>query len=157
MLEENKVVAEDAPINNLDIENTKAQENLENETITDSLETDEIIEKNKDLISNNEAIFLGNNYRITILTERLLRLEYHPNGIFYDNRTQWVSFRNFPKPDFEVNQDEKYLVIKTKYFTLSYTKGKNFDGGKLVPSANLKIDLNGTERSWFYKHPEKDV
>lgn len=154
MLEENKVVAEDAPINNLDIENTKAQENLENETITDSLETDEIIEKNKDLISNNEAIFLGNNYRITILTERLLRLEYHPNGIFYDNRTQWVSFRNFPKPDFEVNQDEKYLVIKTKYFTLSYTKGKNFDGGKLVPSANLKIDLNGTERSWFYKHPE---
>lgn len=106
------------------------------------------------LLANQETIFLGNNYRITVLTERLLRLEYNPNGIFYDNKTQLVSFRNFPKPEFEIKEDEKYLVIKTKYFTLSYTKGKNFDGGKLIPSANLKIDLNGTEKSWYYKHPE---
>lgn len=111
-------------------------------------------EIDSNLLANQDAVFLGNNYRITVLTERLLRLEYNPNGVFYDNKTQLVSFRNFPKPEFEVNEDEKYLVIKTKYFTLSYTKGKNFDGGKIIPSANLKIDLNGTERSWFYKHPE---
>ena len=59
------------------------------------------------LLANQETIFLGNNYRITVLTERLLRLEYNPNGIFYDNKTQLVSFRNFPKPEFEIKEDEK--------------------------------------------------
>ena len=127
---------------------------IDNTIVNEDISVEEIREKNKDLVSNSECIFMGNNYRITVLTERLLRLEYNPNGIFYDNKTQWVSFRNFPKPEFEVNQDEKYLVIKTKYFNLSYTKGKSFDGGKIVPSANLKIDLVGTDRSWFYNHPE---
>lgn len=112
------------------------------------------VEINPDLLSNKEATFIGNTYRITVLTERLLRLEYHPNGIFYDNQTQWVSFRNFSKPNFEVNQDDKYLEIKTKYFSLSYAKNKNFDGGKFMPSANLKVDLTGTDRSWYYHHPE---
>ncbi len=106
------------------------------------------------LVSNNELTIRGNTYRITILTERLIRLEYHPEGIFYDNETQLVQFRNFPKPVFELTQDSKYLVVKTKYFTLSYTKEKNFEGSKLAPMSNLKIDLNGTDRYWYYKHPE---
>ena len=110
--------------------------------------------KSNPLLANEEAIVKGNNYRISILTERLIRLEYHPNGLFYDNETQLVKFRNFSKPDFEVTQDSRFLVIKSKYFTLSYTKEKSFDGGKLVPMANLKIDLNGTDRSWYYNHPE---
>lgn len=106
------------------------------------------------LITQENMIVRGKNYRISVLSERLLRLEYHPEGIFYDNETQLVQFRNFPKPDFEVTQDNRFLVIKTKYFTLSYTKEKHFDGGKLVPTSNLKVDLNGTDRSWYYHHPE---
>ncbi len=106
------------------------------------------------LKSNSESIILGTNYRITILTERLVRLEYNPNGIFYDEQSQWVSFRNFSKPEFTVNEDDKYLVIKTKYFSLSYTKGKSFDGGKVVPTANLRVELNKTDRAWYYNHPE---
>lgn len=106
------------------------------------------------LMVNSDMVFQGPNYRITVLTERLIRLEYHPNGIFYDNETQLVQFRNFPKPEFEAKQDNHFLVIKSKYFTLSYTKGKNFDGGKLMPMNNLKVDLNGTSRYWYYHHPE---
>ncbi|MDD6223622.1 MAG: glycoside hydrolase family 31 protein [bacterium] len=118
------------------------------------------MEENKNMVFNNrliaipESIISGSNYRITVLTERLVRLEYHPSGVFHDYRTQWVSFRNFEKPEFEVQQDDKYLVIKTKYFTLSYTKNKPFDGGKLVPTTNLKVDLNGTDKTWYYHHPE---
>ena len=165
-MEENKIVTEDNIIDSNPVNETISSEDVitePSEEVTtdnsavipnDNISSEEVKEKNQDLISNPESVFIGNNYRITVLTERLIRLEYNPNGLFYDNKTQWVSFRNFPKPDFEVNQDEKYLVIKTKYFTLSYTKGKNFDGGKIVPSANLKIDLNGTDRSWYYKHPE---
>lgn len=106
------------------------------------------------LITDNSMVIRGNHYRISILSDMLLRLEYHPEGIFYDNETQLVQFRNFPKADFQVTQDSRYLVVKTKYFTLSYTKERSFDGGKLMPMANLKVDLNGTDRSWYYHHPE---
>ncbi len=106
------------------------------------------------LLADNESIIQGNHYRITVLTERLVRLEYHPEGKFCDYETQLVQFRKFPKADFQVNQDDHYLVIKTNYFTLSYTKEKNFDSGKLIPTNNLKVDLNGTDRTWYYHHPE---
>ena len=106
------------------------------------------------LLSNKECVIQGSCYRITVLTERLIRLEYHPNGKFTDLASTLVKFRNFSKPDFQVQEDGKYLVIKTKYFTLSYTKEKSFDSGKIVPMANLKVDLIGTDRSWYYNHPE---
>ena len=115
------------------------------------------MEENKEinnLISNSESVVRGQCYRITVLTERLLRLEFHPQGLFTDFETQLVKFRNFPKPEFQVQEDGRYLAIKTKYFTLSYTKEKSFDAGKLVPMANLKVDLVGTDRSWYYNHPE---
>ena len=116
------------------------------------------MEENKEvvnnLISNSECVIRGNCFRITVLTERLLRLEYHPEGIFNDLETTLVKFRNFPKPVFEKQEDERYLVIKTKYFNLSYSKYKPFDAGKLLPMANLKVDLLGTDRSWYYNHPE---
>lgn len=115
----------------------------------------EKIEVNQNpLVTNDELVIRGEHYRISVLTERLIRLEYHPDGIFYDNKTQLVEFRNFPKTDFQVSEDNKYLVIKNNYFTLSYTKEKSFDGGKLVPMSHLKVDLNGTDRSWYYNHPE---
>lgn len=106
------------------------------------------------LIANPESVLQGKSYRISVLTERLVRLEYHPEGVFCDRETPLVQFRRFKKPEFTVTQDNKFLVIKTKYFSLSYTKEKNFDGGKLMPMNNLKIDLNGTDRYWYYHHPE---
>lgn len=105
-------------------------------------------------IANEEAVIKGQKYRISILSERLLRIEYNPNGIFYDAPSQFAINRNFPKPEIEINQDDKFLEIKSKYFTLSYIKEKNFDAGKVVPMANLKIDVNGTDKSWYYGHAE---
>ena len=106
------------------------------------------------LISSPEQIKKGEKYRITVLTERLIRLEYSPKGIFNDEQTRLVKYRNFPKANFEVQEDNKYLVIKTKYFSLSYTKERNFEGSKLMPMSNLKVDLLGTDHSWYYHHPE---
>ena len=68
--------------------------------------------------SNPKAIFKGVNYRITILSERLIRLEYDITGEFNDDLTLLVKNRNFNLPNFKVNQDEKYLVITTKYFIM---------------------------------------
>ena len=105
--------------------------------------------------ANKECIFRGAKYRITILTERLVRLEYNIKGIFEDYPTELIWYRNFPKPEFVVNETNSVLNIKTKYFELNYIKNKKFYGGKLAPTRNLRIDLlNAEKKVWYYKHPE---
>ena len=57
------------------------------------------------------CIFTGDKYRITVLTERLIRLEYNENGVFEDNPTELVMCRNFPKPEFKAEQKKNQLII----------------------------------------------
>ena len=97
--------------------------------------------------ANQAAIIKGNKYRFTVLTERLIRIEYSENGVFIDTPTQLVLSRNFNVPKFEVNQDSKYLEITTKYFKLSYTKEAP------ITDSRLKVNLIGTESIWYYDHP----
>lgn len=105
-------------------------------------------------MSNSQAVFSGNNYRITILTERLIRLEFNLDGSFCNTPTLLVQNRAFPVPAFKVEQDERYLVITTKYFMLQYMKNKPFLGPKYAPDTNLKVVLNNTDKVWYYGHPE---
>ena len=101
-----------------------------------------------------DNIIQGKKYRITVLSEILLRLEYSESGIFLDELTELVRNRNFNKVNFDIKQDEKYLVIETKYFKLEYVKEKPFVGTKFVPEANLKVLLKDTDRYWYYNHVE---
>ena len=105
-------------------------------------------------LSNPECVFKGAKYRITVLTERLIRLEYSKTGVFVDNPTSLVLFRKFDKPKFEAQETNTDLIITTSYFNLVYKKEKNFYGGKFTPAASLKISLVNTEKYWYYKHPE---
>ena len=108
----------------------------------------------KSSTSNPESVFKGNKYRITILTDRLIRLEYNENGVFEDRPSIFAQNRNFAKPDFNVSENNNTLKIITKYFELEYKKEKKFDGGKLSPTSNLKILLYNTDKVWYYNHPE---
>lgn len=108
----------------------------------------------KSALANPKSIVQGKNYRFTVLTERLIRLEYNDNGNFVDEPTQLVLYRNLKKPEFSVEEDTNFVVITTKYFKLTYIKGKSFLGGKASPAANLKVELLNTDRYWYYGHPE---
>lgn len=99
--------------------------------------------------ANEDSIIKGNNYRFTILTERLIRIEYSENGNFVDESTTLVVNRNFKKPEFTVKEDKNYLEIMTSYFKLYYTKGK-----KITNSRNFRVEVLNTDRSWIYKHVE---
>ena len=105
-------------------------------------------------IANKKNIIQGPNYRFTVLTERLIRLEYNDNGHFVDDPTELVLYRDLKTPEFNLKEDTNFIVITTKYFKLTYIKGKSFLGGKANPSANLKVDLLNTDRYWYYGHPE---
>lgn len=102
------------------------------------------------------AIIKGKTYRITMLTERLVRFEYNKNGIFEDRPTQLVWNRNFPVPTISIKQDNTYLEVTTRYFKIDYTKEKNYIGNKLIPGGNLRVTLLNTdsEKVWYFGHPE---
>ena len=112
------------------------------------------IKNYKNTLPNKEAIIKGNKYRFTILTDRLVRLEYSKTGHFEDRPSTRVIFRNFKKTNFTVSHSELLVQIATSYFTLDYVKDKPFDSGKLTPGSNLKITLLNTEHIWYYNHPE---
>ena len=64
-------------------------------------------------ISNQKAIFQGEKYRITVLTERLVRLEYQEEGKFEDRLTELVINRSFPIEKLMAAIDE--YIEKTIY------------------------------------------
>ncbi len=105
-------------------------------------------------ISPNESIIKGKRFRITILTSRLVRLEYSEDGKFEDRPTELVWYRNLETPKFDIREDANFLEVSTEYFKITYAKNKPFGGSKVNPTANFKIELLGTDRVWYYGHPE---
>ncbi len=89
-------------------------------------------------------IFSGKHYRITVLTEQLLRLEYSESDYFEDGKTQIVRNREFPEVDFEVIDEKDRLEIVTSAFHLYYKKGP-------FSPQNLFIDTkNAFGDRWYY-------
>lgn len=105
-------------------------------------------------IANNKNIIKGDRYRITILSERLIRFEYNESGVFEDLPTEFAWNRNFHEVKFDVKQDSRFLEITTSYFKISYTKEKKFRGSKLSPESNLKVEVLNSNSVWYYGHPE---
>jgi len=108
--------------------------------------------------SDKKVVVQGNNYRITVISERIVRLEFSPTGQFNDRPTQLIKKRNIGLPDFSVRQDANIVEVSTKYFSLNYIKGQPFYGTKIDPMKNLKITLVSKERDrckdWYVGHPE---
>lgn len=111
------------------------------------------IDLNK-LKSKPESIIKGQRFRITILTERLIRLEYSPTGVFNDFATEFAIFRDFEVPKFTKKEDRNYLEVETEYFKLVYSKEEPFKGTTFNPIKNLKVSLKNTDVIWHYGHPE---
>ena len=70
--------------------------------------------------SDKKVVVQGENYRFSVITERVVRLEFSPSGNFNDRPTQLIKNRNVGLPDFSVRQDANVVEITTKYFSLNY-------------------------------------
>ena len=86
---------------------------------------------------------IGNRYRITILTSRLIRMEYQRNGIFIDEATQAVVNRNFPSVEYSTLHEKGRLIIETDDLIFSY------DGEEFSPEG-LSIEVKATGKVWHY-------
>ncbi len=98
---------------------------------------------------NQECIFKGTNFRFTILSKGLIRIEYNQNGNFNDDLTKIVINRNFKKPEFSVKEDKNFLEITTDNFVLNYQKEQDITKSKF-----LKIKIGNTDNYWMYNHIE---
>ena len=114
-------------------------------------------ELNKQLLAATEGvafeenIITAGNVRVSVLTERMIRVEFSTDGKFTDLPSQTVWYRNFGKVDFSSAENADVLTVRTASaeFVINCHTG-NFKyaviGGKSVeynPSNNLK----GTTRT----------
>lgn len=104
--------------------------------------------------ANQNNVIQGEKYRFTVLSERLIRMEYNETGVFEDRPTELVWYRDMKPVAFQKKEDRRYLMISTPYFELTYMKNKPFYGGKINSMGNLNVKLVNTDRIWYYGHPE---
>ena len=110
------------------------------------------IESRDKLISDKESYIIGNKYRFTVLSPRLIRLEYSADGIFEDRPTALVINRSFPKVNYSITESETLIQIATEVFTLTYVKDKELKSSTL--SSNIKAVINNTKIEWQLNNPE---
>ncbi|MBP5266505.1 MAG: DUF4968 domain-containing protein, partial [Lachnospiraceae bacterium] len=85
----------------------------------------------------------NHKYRITILTSRLIRLEYREDGHFVDEQTQAVVCRNFPSVPYTTSREDNRLVVETEDLRLVY------DEEPFSPEG-LSIRLKSNGNVWHY-------
>ena len=64
-------------------------------------------------VALSDNMIIGEKYRITFLTEALVRLEYSEDGVFEDRATQTVLFRDFPKTGYHVVRNADGIEVHT--------------------------------------------
>jgi len=83
--------------------------------------------------------------RFTLLTDRLLRLEWDAEGVFEDRATLAVVNRAMPPVRHRAKRRGNTLVLNTDALTLTYTDdGKPFHRGNL----DITLQLNGRPVAW---------
>lgn len=104
--------------------------------------------------SREEAVIQGDKYRITLLTDALVRLEYSEDGKFEDRASQSVINRDFPVPEFQVSDRADSLEILTERIQLIYNKQEFTDYGL---SIQVRGDISAYHSIWHYGEEIKDL
>ncbi len=104
-----------------------------------------------DPVAPAEAQVVVGNARFTVLTDRLIRMEWSENGTFEDHATLAIVNRRLPSvPKFTATRSGNGVVIRTNAVTLTY-KGGKFAADNL--SASFK--MGGKTVNWHYGQEDK--
>ena len=104
--------------------------------------------------ADQENILQGKKYRITVLTEGLVRLEYSEEGIFEDRATQCIWNRDFPKTAYTCRETEEQLEIFTSRLHLIYDKKKFSPNGL---SIQVLGDFSASGSIWRWGEDFQDL
>ncbi len=92
--------------------------------------------------ADEKFVIKGERYRITVLTEQMLRLEYSEDGVFEDRATRLAFNRSFAQPEYTTYYEDGFLHVDTKHLRLIYDEKPFSDSG-------LQIYVDGN-RYWYY-------
>ena len=95
-------------------------------------------------VPDDAAVVAGECYRFTVLTPRIVRMEYAPDGEFEDRPSQTVWYRDRPVPDFAVREQGDRLVIETDALRIEYAAGEPFG------PETLSATVHDTGVTWTY-------
>lgn len=96
-------------------------------------------------IANTDAVVTAKNVRFTVLTDRLIRLEYSRDNYFEDRPSQAFWHRDQPVPVFKKTVTNNFIEIETNYLLLKY-RVTRFG---FTPQT-LSITLKQTGITWHY-------
>lgn len=95
--------------------------------------------------AHSEAQILSGNARFTVLTDRLIRMEWSENGNFEDNATLAIINRELDVPLFTTETKGDTLEIKTNTVTLKYIGNDPFNQENL----QVSFPMNQETVIWY--------
>ncbi|MET0864118.1 MAG: TIM-barrel domain-containing protein [Nakamurella sp.] len=87
-------------------------------------------------VADPAAVVRGDRFRITVLTQGLLRLEWADDGVFEDRASAFALFRDLPVPDFRLIDTEHAVQILTDRLHLVYDRAE-------FSTSGLSIQIRG--------------
>ncbi|MCM0641085.1 glycoside hydrolase family 31 protein [Cellulomonas wangsupingiae] len=92
-------------------------------------------------VADPAAVVQGEHYRITVLTDGLLRIEHSPDGVFEDRASTFALHRRQPVPEFRVVDQGTHLEVVTRRLRLTYDKGP-------FTTSGLSVAVLGAITTW---------
>jgi len=101
-----------------------------------------------DPVAAEAATVVGADFRFTVLSPRVIRMEYDQAGDFEDRPSQTIWHRDQPVPAFTVERDDQ-LIIETDALRVTYDPEVARAAGGFTADA-LAITLQDTGTTWQY-------
>ncbi len=101
-------------------------------------------EQKWDPIADPKAVVIEGAARFTILTPRLVRMEWAADGRFEDHASLVFVNRRLPVPKFSTTREGGALVLRTGQLTVRYTPTAEFTNTNL----RAELDLGGRTVTW---------
>jgi alpha-glucosidase (family GH31 glycosyl hydrolase) len=105
-------------------------------------------------VADPRAVVRGEKYRITVLTDGLLRLEYADDGVFEDRASAFALHRQQPVPAYSVRDAGHVLEIVTDRLHLTYDRGPFTTSGL---SVQVRGNVSSYHSVWRYGEPTGDL
>ncbi|HZU86220.1 MAG TPA: TIM-barrel domain-containing protein [Anaerolineaceae bacterium] len=102
-------------------------------------------------IANPDAVVLAKNVRFTVLTDRIIRLEYSKEDQFEDRPSQAFWHRDQPVPAYKKTVTESSVDIETDTLHLKYSPSRSG-----FTSRTLSITLKQAGVTWTYGARQND-
>lgn len=97
-----------------------------------------------------EAVVCLGNVCFTLLTSRLVRIEYSPEGIFEARPSPVFWYRRQPVPEFSVREHKSQVEIETEHLRIVYQKNQ------LIRPETLFILVKETGARWHFGDANPD-